>query len=224
MANERISVVIPVYNGERFLAEAIESALGQTVPPAEVVVVDDGSTDESAKVVAGILGVTLISTPHQGVSAARNAGAAHSSGELLAFLDADDVWARNKLAVQRSALEGAPGAALVLCGHDYRFEGPVPDWFRGPHEGAAAGHLMIGALIRRDAWIRIGPFATGMHHGEDGDWLIRARDMGIPMTAVDDVLWTYRIHNANSSWQAEGVREGLMRALRASVHRKRGET
>ena len=243
MPAERISVVIPVFNGARYLAEAIESALAQTFPVHELIVVDDGSSDESAQVAErltqgfhhgdtettevseslGATPLTVLRQAHAGVSSARNAGVAHTTGDYLAFLDADDTWEPSKLARQLATLRDAPAAGLVLCAHNYRFEGPIPAWFHGPRDGSpGAAQLMVSSLIRRATWERVGPFSTGMTHGEDGDWLMRALDMGVQSVAIDEPLWTYRIHESNASGQAAGVRDGLLRALRASVHRKHG--
>src|SRR5437763_396949 len=96
MADPSVSVVVPVRNGERFLGQALESALGQTLRPTEVIVVDDGSTDATVQVAAAFP-VLVVASDGRGVSAARNTGVAASRGELIAFLDHDDVWERAKL-------------------------------------------------------------------------------------------------------------------------------
>src|SRR5207245_10700422 len=105
MAHARVSAIIPVFNGERYLAEAIESVLAQTSPASEIVVVDDGSTDGSGAG-AGRFGsaARLVFGGHAGAGAARNRGVAESTGELLAFLDADDIWPSDKLERQLAAL------------------------------------------------------------------------------------------------------------------------
>src|SRR4051812_32070906 len=96
-----VTVVIPTYNQARYLPSAIETALAQSEPPVEVVVVDDGSTDDTAAVLEGFAGqVTAIRTANAGVAAARNTGAREAKGDLLAFLDSDDEWREDKLARQ----------------------------------------------------------------------------------------------------------------------------
>ena len=100
----RVSALICVRNGERYLGEAIDSALGQSVPPAEVIVAEDGSEDRSAEVARSFEPkVRLIQGPPAGLGAARNRAVAASAGELIAFLDCDDVWEPNKLEVQLAA-------------------------------------------------------------------------------------------------------------------------
>ena len=111
-----VSVIIPTYNYGRFIAETIESALGQTLLPHEVIVVDDGSTDETAEVVASFgERVRYIYQENAGVCAARNRGVAASSGDLIAFLDADDIWEPTKLEKQ-AAKFADPDVGLVHCG------------------------------------------------------------------------------------------------------------
>ena len=215
-----VSAVIPVYNGERFLGEAIESVLAQSAPPAELIVVDDGSTDGSADLAGMYPGVRVHRLAHAGVSAARNAGGALSKGNCIAFLDADDFWHPRKLELQSSALERSPDAGIAWCRHTYRFEGPIPEWFRGPRDGGPAeGHLLTASLIRRSTWDLVGEFDTGLTHGEDGDWRARAIHLGVKMTYMDEPLMTYRIHDRNASGDAAGVREGILRAMRSSLRR-----
>lgn len=115
-----VSVVIPCYNGAIYLDEAIESVLAQEYDPLELIVVDDGSTDESGAVASQYREVRLISMPHSGVGATLNVGVRHALGELLAFLDADDRWLPDKLALQVPVLEGDPDVDMVF-GHMRQF-------------------------------------------------------------------------------------------------------
>src|SRR5690606_28366702 len=116
-AGSQVSVIIPVYNGERYLAEAVHSILAQTVPTLEIIVVDDGSTDGTARV-AQRFGdaVCYVYQPNRGPAAARNRGLERARGEIVAFLDADDLWREGKLACQCARLEADPTLDIVL-GH-----------------------------------------------------------------------------------------------------------
>jgi glycosyltransferase involved in cell wall biosynthesis len=110
-----ITLIIPVYNGERYLAKAIHSALSQTLPPTEVLVVDDGSTDGSAAI-ARSFGppVHVLTQANLGPAVARNLGAVHAAGDLLAFVDADDLWSPEKLAHQVRTVQNDSSIEAVL--------------------------------------------------------------------------------------------------------------
>jgi glycosyltransferase involved in cell wall biosynthesis len=110
-----ISVVIPVFNGAAYIGQAIQSALDQSLPPAEILVVDDGSSDSTAEVVRRYPApVRYIPQPHSGSACARNLGIREARGDLLALLDADDEWLPEKLALQSAALREDPGLDLVF--------------------------------------------------------------------------------------------------------------
>jgi len=109
-----VSVVIPVYNGERYLGEAIDSVLRHSFAGSEIIVVDDGSTDRTADVATAYGSAVRYFRQHQsGSGAARNRGIEVARGSLFAFLDADDVWTPNKLAIQKSAFDADPELELV---------------------------------------------------------------------------------------------------------------
>ena len=113
-----VSVIIPVYNGERFLDEALQSVLAQTLPPDEVIVVDDGSNDRTAQIVAEVAAQAAVSFQYvyqtnQGSAAARSHGVRLARSELIAFQDADDLWSADKLAIQVALLRRHPQACAV---------------------------------------------------------------------------------------------------------------
>ncbi|MBK7724458.1 MAG: glycosyltransferase family 2 protein [Dehalococcoidia bacterium] len=223
MTRETVSVVIPAYNAARFLAEAIESVLAQTVAPAEVIVVDDGSTDQTGRIAMGFSEVRLISLAHSGVSVARNHGVGAATGSFIAFLDADDTWRPDKLDRQLSLARSSPEVGVVMARQAYRFEGLVPAWFRGPTDGSSEpGYMPSNWLVRRRSWEVVGGFDERMSHSEDTDWLARAVDLGVAVAMVDEPLVTHRIHDSNASGLPREVRQGVLRALRDSVHRKQG--
>jgi glycosyltransferase involved in cell wall biosynthesis len=115
----KVSVVLPVYNGERFIGAAIQSVLDQTFRDFELVVVDDGSTDNTGTIVHGLKGPLIYHRQeNQGAGAARNAGVALAQGEWIAFMDADDIWDTRKLSTQFEYLEKHPNASFVHCDMD----------------------------------------------------------------------------------------------------------
>jgi glycosyltransferase involved in cell wall biosynthesis len=223
MTEPLVSVVVPVHDGERFLGDALKSALAQDHPRVEVVVVDDGSSDRSADI-AGAFPVRLLRQENQGVAAARNAGIEASGGQLVAFLDQDDVWLPTKLSRQVAALGARPEADFVLTRMEMALEPGVPrpewveqEWLEEDQPGVVPSAL----LARRHVFDQIGAFDTSYRYGCDADWLARAKDAGVAWTTVDEALVRYRIHEGNGNYDRDGVRRELFRVLRASVARQR---
>ena len=220
-----VSVVIPVYNAERYLAEAIDSALAQTFPPAEILVLDDGSTDGSAAV-AGRYAASAkyYALEHGGQGAARNRGAEIARGEFIAFLDADDLWAGNKLALQMAAFERDPGLDMVF-GFARQFYSPElreqdPEKIKRlekPMPGYVPGTL----LIKRESFFRTGPFATTWHVGEFVDWYLRATDLGLRQALIPDVVLKRRVHTTNLGVRERESQTDYVRILKASIDRRR---
>lgn len=222
MTEPLVSVIIPLFNGERFIVDAIESVRLQTYTAREILVVDDGSTDRGAEVVASIPGVQVIRQENQGVSVARNAGVAHSRGEFLAFLDHDDRWLPAKLEIQVRELTAHPELGFVLCHLRYVLDGPPPRWFRGPTDGSPTlGFVPSCWLVRRSAFDQVGGFDPVYRNGGDTDWLARAKDLGVRHAMLPDVLLDYHVHDTNESGNTARAMHDLVHLLRASVHRQR---
>jgi glycosyltransferase involved in cell wall biosynthesis len=218
-----VSVVIPAFNAEAFVGEAIESALAQDYEPVEVIVVDDGSTDGTAAV-ASRYPVALLSQENGGQAAARNAGVAAAEGTFVSFLDADDLWMPSKLSTEVAHLLAHPelGYVLVRMQRSLMPGAPWPPgtparWF----DESQPGTLPSAGLVRRAALERIGPFDTRYRHGSDTEWQARATDAGVRWELLPDVLVEYRIHGANNSYDNLGMKQEMFKLLRASVARKR---
>ena len=222
MADARVSAIIPVLNGERYLAEAIESVLAQMSPVSEVVVVDDGSTDGS-RAVAERFGppVRLVSSTHAGAGAARNRGVQESSGDLLAFLDADDIWLSGKLERQLAALGEDPAADFAL-GHSEEFVSPELDAAakaRLAPRPARASFAPSALVASRVVMERI-PFSTAPV-GEFLDWILQARDQGVRGVMVPDVVMRRRLHENNSSLRSRESCGEFARMIKRSLDRRR---
>jgi glycosyltransferase involved in cell wall biosynthesis len=211
------SVLICVRDGERYLGGAIESALEQTRPPHEIVVVDDGSTDGTAAIARSFDGrLRYIQQAPLGLGAARNAALAAATGEFAGYLDADDLWDPCKLEVQLAAFERDPSLDLVF-GHIRRFLDGSPDELSEPVAAPYGGTL----LFRRAAAERVGPFPTDVQVGEFLDWILRARDLGLREAMVPDVVLSRREHAGNITRSEQAPFSDFARLLKASLDRRR---
>ncbi|HEU5439336.1 MAG TPA: glycosyltransferase family A protein [Ktedonobacterales bacterium] len=224
MQRTRISVIVPVYNGARFLAAALESVGAQHHRPDEVIVVDDGSTDDTAAVARRYGGVRYLRQPNLGAAAARNTGAAAATGELLAFLDADDRWLPAKLSCQVRYLDQHPDVDAVVT-HQRLSIAPgaerpgwvPPAWLERPQMGLVPSALMI----RRTAFEVVGGFDVRYRTGEDTDWFARAKDAGVALAILPEALVERHVHPESLTAQARDVPQALLRIVRDSLQRKR---
>jgi glycosyltransferase involved in cell wall biosynthesis len=220
MTDDLVSAIIPVFNGERFLGEAIESIFAQSYRNLEVIVVDDGSTDGSAKA-AQRYPVRYYHQPHRGPGAARNFGIQQARGEFLSFLDADDLWMPEKTAGQMAMLAARPELEAVFgwveqfssaeaASPKTRFAGTI---LKGIHPGAL--------LIRSASFARIGMFAADWQIGEFMDWYARATEAGLAEAVLPEVVVRRRIHD-NNLMRGEAVdKTEYARILKAALDRRR---
>jgi glycosyltransferase involved in cell wall biosynthesis len=222
-----LSVVIPCFNAERFLGEAIESVLAQHSPRPQLIVIDDGCTDGSVAVARGFgAHVELHSQPNAGIAAARNAGVRRALGRDLAFLDADDLWCADSLQARYDALqrvaqaEGVFGALQqFLCPRMDAAAAARIEYDARPQVGRFAGTL----LIRRAAFLRAGLFDERLKVGEMLDWVSRAALAGVGITTTQTVVMRRRIHGSNTVLQQAPAarRADYLRALKSALDRRR---
>lgn len=219
-----LSVVVPVYNGERFLRAALDSIVQQRRPPGctlEVLVVDDGSQDGSLAL-AGDYGapVRCLTGPHAGQCAARNRGARAARGRYLAFLDADDRWLPGKLARQLQLLEQDPSLDAVFA-HVRQFLSGRPGATLPSGHDILPGHHPGTLMIRRATFLRLGGFAEDLRAGEFIDWYLRAREQGLREHMLAEALMERRIHEANLGTRRPQDRQDYIRVLKAALDRRR---
>jgi glycosyltransferase involved in cell wall biosynthesis len=191
-----VSVVIPAYNRENYVAEAIRSALGQTYPVGEIIVVDDGSTDGTGDIARSFGGLVRCQTQgHLGISRARNAGIAAAQGEFIALLDSDDLWLPQKLERQVRHLEAHPETEMVF-GQMQAFISPELEATYGRKIDTSIVPVANAStvLLRKKTFARIGSF----HHEKDGaefiDWYSRAQDLGVTSFILPELVTRRRIH------------------------------
>jgi len=230
MTGAPASVVIPVFNGARYLGEAVASVLAQTYRPVEVIVVDDGSTDGSAAVARSFRAVRVLEQERGGPAVARNAGAAAAMGEFLAFHDADDLLPPDKLERQIGHLLEHPEVGCVLGRQKLMLEPGVemPEWAklapefaeRRPDIVELGAVPLISMVMRRSLFVECGGFDPAYVHGEDADYLMRARQRA-PIATLDSVVLLRRVHGGNLSHDVTALRVGTFRVLRDHARRLR---
>lgn len=219
-----ISAIIPVYNGERFLAEAIESVLAQRHRPLEIIVIDDGSTDATAEVASRFKGsIQYAYQPNSGPPAARNRGLNMARGAVIGFLDADDLWPENKLEAQLSRLQEDPSVEIVIGFKKVVKVGKLiedkheADNLMDPHVNLSLGC----ALIRSSVFDAIGFFDETLHYCDDWDWFMRARELGVSMSLHRDVTLIARRHEHNLTNRTDVANRYALRMLKKSLDRRR---
>ena len=223
--NPLISVMIGAYNAAPYLGEAIDSVFAQDYEPTELIVVDDGSTDGTADVARSFAEVQVIQQENGGNGAARNRAVENASGELYAFLDADDRFTPGKLTLQKVALDADPGLDIVF-GHVREFLSPELDEetrarLRPPAPDPmpwTAPNLM---LVRRESFERVGPFTTAVRVGVTVDWFARAAEAGLRYSILPDVVLERRLHTQNNGLRESASRSQYLEVIRQAMERRR---
>jgi glycosyltransferase involved in cell wall biosynthesis len=226
-----ITVVIPTYNHARYLGEAIDSVLAQTATPAEIIVVDDGSTDRPEEVVALYPSVRLIPQDNRGLAAARNTGWRAGSSPYVTFLDADDRLRPNALEVGLAQLERHPSAAFNYAAYAY-FYWPsgriVPVPFSPVPEDAFAAILRVNpigmhgaVLYRRTCLEAVGGFAEELAASEDYELYLRLATR-FPVACCPEWVADYRQHDRNMSRDQAFMLRAVLRVSRRYEREARG--
>jgi glycosyltransferase involved in cell wall biosynthesis len=225
LAEPTVTAAIPVRDGEAYLAEAIESVLGQSRPCDQVVVVDNGSTDRSAEIARGYgSAVEVVSEPREGIGAARNAAMRAARGTHVAFLDADDLWEAEKTALQLAAFEADPGLQLAF-GHVRQFVSPDLD----PEEAAALRvpaesqpGVYIGAMLAARAAVEaVGLWPEDVQVSDGLTFMLKARELGLKQAMLGPIVTLRRVHGENHSIRNRGERAEFARLLKQSLDRRR---
>ena len=228
-----ISVIMAVYNGEDFVAEALGSIVRQMYTPMEIVVIDDGSTDATARIVqdaALIDGVTLryVHQANQGLSAARNNALGLARGEVIGFLDQDDLWSEGRLDAQLAQLETSSntgGAAWMVLGRMQFFvDGAcvnakdLDNANRRPYH-----HNLSAGLFLRRAFQLVGSFDESVRWVADWDWFVRAQEVCVPTVIVPEITVLRRIHTTNVTRQRESGARLTIQMIKQALDRRRAQ-
>lgn len=222
-----ISCIVPVFNGERYLAEALESIFAQTHRPIEIIVIDDGSTDGTPDVAARFKSsIKYIRQTNAGPPAARNRGLSEAESDFIAFLDADDLWHPEKLARQLRQFETHANLDVSIAYiQNFWVAGLKDEEARLRREASSEtgpGYGMQTMMIRRQLCDRIGGLDSNFLHRDAIDWLLRASDQGAEIDILPQVLVYRRIHEHNLSRRRSSVdREDLLMIVKKTLDRRR---
>ncbi|AYJ85869.1 glycosyltransferase family 2 protein [Sphingomonas paeninsulae] len=218
-----VSVVIPCHNYGRYLPDALASVLDQSRAVDQIVLVDDGSTDGSADIAREIAPDIIIFPQAQGgIARARNSGLAAATGDLIAFLDADDIWPVDSLASRIAPIEADPAVAGSF-GLVEQFLCPMMDAEARERlhcpSGQVAARLMGALLVRRSVAEQIGAFDSSLAIGETMDWISRLTALGSRLTTVDTLVLRRRIHGSNTVL-AQTDYADYFTVMRAAIRRR----
>ena len=225
-----VSVIVPVYNCEGFLTEGLESIVAQSAPLAEVIIVDDGSTDDSASVAERFAAehpiVRVLRRENGGPAMARNDGIEAATSEFLTFHDADDLMLEDRVAVQVSYLLDRPDVAVVIGSVAAQIELTVdPDsvWVRRELANLAhnGGFNPMAMTARASAFTELGGFDPTYRLGEDYNWIVRAIASECSVAFVPAVITTRRLHGRNVSSAVEASQREMFRSLAEHIRAQR---
>jgi glycosyltransferase involved in cell wall biosynthesis len=219
-----VTVIVPVYNGERYVGSALKSILGQDYRPLEIIVVDDGSVDGSADIVKSFPEVRYLHQCNQGVAVARNTGLDAAQGQFIAFLDQDDSWMPNKLNRQIDYLLKYAQVDCIITKSRLFLEPGIeaPSWLKKDllledHEG----YFPSALVVRKTAFEKVGRFDPAYSMSSDSDWFFRAKNCGMSIAVLPETFVHRRIHEANHSYQAQLACSELLKVVKSSIDRQR---
>jgi glycosyltransferase involved in cell wall biosynthesis len=202
MTKPSVSVVIPVYNGEKHLHQTIQSVLEQTFRPLEIIVIDDGSTDGTAAVTKEFSKqIRYFQHDNRGTAASRNRGVAESEGDYIAFVDADDLWHREKIEKQMNYLTHHHTIEVCVTYIENFWSDEIPEDQR-PDTGRPdlmPGYTFSTLMVSRPGIEQVGPLKEHLKHTDDTEWFLRAREKGVAVGILKENLVRRRLHLSNQS-------------------------
>jgi len=215
-----------MFNSRRFIQDAIRSVRLQSYSPIEIIVIDDGSTDGSVNLIRSIEGIRYSYQNHSGVASARNMGISKASGSFIAFLDADDLWDKEKIDMQIRLFNKDHELDCLFCRLENFFDpnSQLPSWLDPAHFSAEKFKSMKSLstmIVRTEVYERVGLFDTKYRSGEDIEWFTRLKDTGIRTFFMPEVLVSRRLHDSNLSYQKNFKQKDLLKVLKASIDRNR---
>lgn len=222
--NLKISVIIPVYNAADFLEETLHTVFNQTYQPAEVIIIDDGSTDQTAAIIQNMdYPIRYIFQENAGSAAACNVGIRSANYDWIAFLDHDDIWHPQKLEQQVALLQEQPNTSVVFSWVDFFYDKKLTATASKKYELPARpmkGFLRSCILFNQSILTKSGRFNEELKVAESIDWLTRVKDTNTMIGMVPEVLTSRRIHGNNTSIQHKSRYIELLTVLRNRIRQK----
>jgi glycosyltransferase involved in cell wall biosynthesis len=217
-----VSCIVPVFNGVHDVMRALDSIFAQAHRPLEVIVVDDGSTDETGAVIAAYgEHVRYVRQENAGPAAARNRGIRAARGALIAFLDQDDRWHPDKLAHQLTAFASRPSTDACVGHVESVWDDDTPRQADQPRAGVVPGYVTGTLLARREVFDRVGLFDAELWFVDSLEWFSRAVDAGITIAVLPEVLLYHRVHGGNLSRRGDDSRAETLRVIKRTLDRRR---
>ena len=225
-----LSIILPIYNTEKYIRESLESILHQTYSDFEIICVDDGSTDTSMEIVREIADmdsagriVTVQLEKNSGIATARNAGIATARGTFIAFADADDIWKPKKLELQMAQFASDPHLDISFCMIQNFISPELSDEEKSlknillePISGQVSGAF----LAKKSSFDQVGLLNATYRIGEFIDWMARASDLGLKNNIIPEVLYLRRAHTTNTTLDKPAHTDYLTIARQALLRRR----
>lgn len=219
-----VSVIMTVYNGEKYLAAAIESVLTQTYAPIEFIIINDGSQDRTEEIINSY-GPKILSfyQQNQGQPSAQNRGISLASGQYIAFLDADDLYNPDKTVHQINWLKTHPQLNLVFGLVEQFISPELPPQIRNKWKcptGTSSGYLAAAGLFRRKCFDLVGTFNENQRIGSFIEWYMRASEKGLKHEVIQTPVLKRRIHEHNIGIETQGARKEYIEIIKAALKRR----
>lgn len=218
-----VSIILPVFNGERFIREAVESIVSQGYPSLEIIIIDDGSTDKTKDIIEEVpVEVRYFRQDNRGPAAARNKGVREATGDFVAFIDVDDLWPKNNLHMLAKELLEDKDVDLV---HGYaqlaRYNDVTHECEYAGNPAESFPYYIGAALYRRSVFTKVGLFDPTLLYGEDTDWFKRAEELKVNIRRLEDVTLIVRRHGKNMTSAKDMVELNHLRVFKKSLDRMR---
>jgi glycosyltransferase involved in cell wall biosynthesis len=221
-----VSVIMPVFNTDKYVAQAIESVRGQTKNNLELICINDGSTDDSLNILKsfGDKIILLENDAKSGIAITRNKGLAVAKGEFVAFVDSDDIWKLNKLEKQLSLFEKNPKLDIAFTYMECFLSPEIPEEIKKIRycpPGITPGYLPGTFLAKKSSFDKVGLFNTSLTLGEFIDWFAKAKELGLTHEIVPELLYLRRIHETNTGVNERPNRSDYLKVVKSALDRRR---